>query len=127
MKDALTLHLTRHNRNEEGYFEVLNSETFARFGAENMAHPGPKSGIKERRFYDLKKETVDQRIADKPSFKTLSGIKSVFQYICKSSGEVLWRKLPCFCAVCSDLKWENCPNSNIVGKLKVVVKPGEDF
>ena len=121
------MHLTRHNTDDEGHIEVVNSETFARFGEQHMARPGCKSGIKERRFYDLKKETVDERVAEKPKFKTLNGIKSVFQYICKSSGEVLWRKLPCFCAYCSDMKWESCPNSNIVGNLKIVVKSGEDF
>ena len=126
-KDALTLHLTRHNPGAADHIEVTNSESFVKFAEKKLTSPGPKSGITERKFYDLKKSEIDERIADKPSFKTLNGIKSVFQYICKSSGEVLWRKLPCFCELCCEQKWESCPNSEIVGKVKVVVKAGVDF
>jgi hypothetical protein len=121
------LHLTRHNPGAEDHIEVTNSESFVNFGNQKLTSPGPKSGITDRKFYDLKKSVVDERKSEKPSFKTLNGIKSVFQYICKSSGEVLWRKLPCFCEFCSNRMWESCPNSEIVGKLKVVVKPGVEF
>ena len=98
-----------------------------RFGEKFLTSPGSKSGIKERRFKNLDRETVQDRISEKPQFKTLTGIKSVFQYICKSSGEVSWRKLPCFCTQCSNLRWDECLNKDLVGQLKVVVKPGVDF
>ena len=126
-KDALTLHLNRHNNDAEDYIEVKNSETFVLFGEQKLSGPGPKSGISERKFYDLKKSEVDDRKSEKPDFKTLNGIKSVFQYICKSTGQVLWRKLPCFCEDCSNMMWEKCPNSEVVGNLKEVVKAGAEF
>ena len=126
-KDAITLNLSRHNPDDESHIEVLNSESFVKFGQQKLSCPGPKSSISERKFYDLKKSTVEERKSEKPSFKTLSGIKSVFQYICKSSGEVMWRKLPCFCQLCSNRMWESCRNSDVVGKLKVVVKSGSEF
>ena len=106
---------------------MLDSQSFKRFGDKYLSTPGPKSGIEERKFYDLRKEAVTDRIAEKPKFKTLTGIKSVFQYICKTTGEFLWRKLPCYCERCSNLDWEHCENSDIVGKFKIVIKPGADF
>ena len=121
------MHLRRQNPDDDGQIDVVSSALFVKFGEKYLSSPGPKSGIKERRFYDLKKETIQDRISVKPNFKTLDGIKSVFQYICKTSGEVLWRKLPCFCVVCSDMRWEDCPNVDIVEKLKVVVKAGVEF
>ena len=106
---------------------MVDSRSFVKFGEKYLSTPGPKSGIGKRKFFDLKEEAVRDRIAMKPSFKTLVGIKSVFQYICKETGEVLWRKLPCFCENCSNLEWEKCSNTDVVGKLKVVIKPGVDF
>ena len=119
--------MNRHNPEESDYIEVLDSATFKLFGEKHLATPGPKAGIEKRVFYDLKEETVKERIDQKPSFKTLSGIKSVFQYICKENGEVLWRKLPCFCKNCANLDWNNCACVEIVGKCKVVIKAGVDF
>ena len=73
-------------------------------------------------FYDLKESKVIERLSEKPGFKTLNGINSVFQYICKLTGEV-----PCFCSNCSNLQWEKCKCKDIVGSLKVVLKAGEEF
>ena len=126
-KDALTINLERHDADKEDYIEVLNSETFVKFSNKHLTKPGPKSGIKERMFYDLKESKVMERLSEKPGFKTLNGINSVFQYICKPTGEVLWRKLPCFCSNCSNLQWEKCKCKDIVGSLKVVLKAGEEF
>ena len=119
--------MERHNAEESGYIEVTNSDSFVQFGAKHLAKPGPKSGIEKRKFFDLKERVVRDRIDAKPKFKTLNGINSMFQYICKSSGEVVWRKLPCFCDQCSKLDWNNCLNRDIVGKLKIVVKEGVEF
>ena len=119
--------MDRHNPDADDHFEVVDSKTFVRFGMKYLTTPGPKSGIESRNFFDLKEEIIKERIVEKPSFKTLVGIKSVFQYICKVNGEVFWRKLPCFCVHCSDMQWEKCLNKDIVGKLKVVIKPGDEF
>ena len=126
-KDALTIHLQRHNAEDPAHFEVVDSETFARFGEKYLAKPGPKSAIEKRMFFDLKAEVMRERIAEKPSFKTLTGIKSVFQYICKNNGEVVWRRLTCFCVKCLNLEWDHCYNKDIVGKLKIVIQEGVEF
>jgi hypothetical protein len=126
-KDALTINLERRDADKEDHIEVVDSKTFVDFGKKFLSKPGPKAGIKERMFYDLDEDEVKARLAEKPGFKTLNGINSVFQYICKPSGEVLWRRLPCFCSSCSDLKWEDCKCKGIVGSLKVVIKPGVEF
>jgi hypothetical protein len=55
----------------------------------------------------------------------LNGINSVYQYICKPSGEVMWRKFPCFCPECSFLEWEKCPNKKLVGELKTFIEEDE--
>ena len=98
-----------------------------KFGEKHLSKPGPQAGIKKRKFMDLKEQVVKDRLASKPTFKTLNGIKSMFQYICKENGEVLWRRLPCFCKTCNDLEWEQCYNKDVVGKLKVVIKAGIEF
>ena len=126
-KDCLTFHMEKHNAELPDYIEVLNSETFVKFGEKYLSKPGPKSGIEMRKFFDLKENIVKDRIDAKPSFKTLSGINSMYQYICRSDGEVLWRKLPCFCEKCSNLEWKDCLNKDVVGKVKVVIKEGVEF
>ena len=127
VKDALVVHNKRHNSESGDYVAVTDSQSFVEFGEKFVSSPGPKSGIRERKFSSLKKEEIDERVSAKPDFKTLNGIKSVYQYICRSSGEVMWRKLPCFCTKCSSTDWESCPNTDTVGKLKVVINPGDDF
>ena len=126
-KDALTINLERSNSELGDHVEVLDSESFVKFGRKQLTKPGPKSGIKERKFYDLKKELVQERLSEKPCFKTLNEINSVFQYIWKPSGEVLWRKLPCFCSSCSNLQWEHCKCKDTVGEVKIVIKAGVVF
>ena len=126
-KDALTIHRSRHNPEDPGYIEVTDSSTFKKFGDKHLATPGPKSGIKKRKFFDLKKENVQERIDQKPAFKTLKGIKSVFQYVCSEDGKVVWRKLPCFCVKCVSLEWDQCTAVEIAGKFKEVIKAGVDF
>ena len=126
-KDALKINLERRDTERDGHIEVVDSETFTQFGKKYLSQPGPKSGIKKRKFYHLDESVVKARIAEKPSFKTLNGINSVFQYICKPSGEVMWRKLPCFCSSCSDMLWENCKCRKIVGSLKIVIQSSIEF
>lgn len=126
-KDALTIHLQRHNAEDADHIDVVNSETFVMFGEKYLSNPGPKSGIERRKFWDLKEELVNDRKSEKPAFKTLNGIKSQFQYICKTNGEVVWRRLPCFCDKCYNLEWDQCSNMDVVGKLKVVIKEGAEF
>ena len=126
-KDALTINLERHDADKEDYVEVLDSKSFVEFGEKKLAKPGPKAGIRLRKFFNLEEEKIKERLAEKPGFRTLNGINSLFQYICKPSGEVLWRKLPCFCNHCNLLQWEMCKNKNIVGAVKIVIKEGADF
>ena len=121
------MHLNRHNPDDPGYVEVADSSSFKEFGEKHLTKPGPKSGIKQRKFMDLKAESVKERIDEKPAFKTLSGIKSVFQYVCKEDGETIWRKLPCFCGFCGNFEWDKCTSVETVGRFKIVVKAGVEF
>ena len=59
--------------------------------------------------------------------KTLTGINSVFCYIVLPSGEVLFRKFPCFCEDCSNMQFKSCKFSSISGVPVVVVKEGENI
>ena len=126
-KDALTINLERRDSENEDHVEVLDSTSFLRFGEKYLSEPGPRSGIKRRKFYDLKEITVKDRLAEKPGFKTLTGINSVFQYVCKPTGVVIWRILPCFCTSCANLQWDQCKCTSVVGTFKVVVKAGVEF
>ena len=65
--------------------------------------------------------------------KTISGISSKFEYICKVSnvfiinifqvtekqvsGEGFWRRFPCFCEACIQQQWEECTEESVVGNL----------
>ena len=65
-----------------------------KFGEKHLSKPGPQAGIEKRKFMDLKEQVVKDRLASKPTFKTLNGIKSMFQYIYKENGEVFGRDCP---------------------------------
>ena len=110
--------MEKHNVERPDYIEVLNSASVQAWA---------KVGYWDEEVFDLKENIVRDRIDAKPSFKTLSGISSMFQYICRSDGEVLWRKFPCFCEKCSNLEWKDCLNKGVVGKVKVVIKEGVEF
>ena len=53
--------MNRHNPEESGYIEVVDSSTFKLFGEKHLATPGPKAGIEKRMFFDLKEETVNKK------------------------------------------------------------------
>ena len=59
--------------------------------------------------------------------KTIPGISSVFSYMVYPTGEVLFRKFPCFCDDCSHMRFEDCPHKGISGSPVVVVKTGQNI
>lgn len=59
--------------------------------------------------------------------KTLTGINSVFSYMVAPSGEVWFRKFPCFCEKCYNMDFENCKHKDLVGRSRSVVSSGEDI
>lgn len=140
VKDKLYIHLKRHDSEADDYEEVVDSPTFGRFGKKYLAKPSKQSGIEKRTFVDLKKEDIEERedevnivfiiilhnnLWQDEGVKSLTGISGIFQYICKPNGEVLWRKLPCFCSQCNNMEWEKCLNKDIVGGLKLILH-GDD-
>ena len=58
---------------------------------------------------------------------TVTGINSCFTYIVTPLGEVLFRKFPCFCPKCFNMEFENCEHKSTVGKVRVVVKAGQNI
>ena len=63
VKDKYQLHLTRQTENAS-YVELKDSLTFTEFGNQTMAKPGPRSGIKERIFYNLTEEDIKARTSE---------------------------------------------------------------
>ena len=57
--------------------------------------------------------------------KTLNGINKMFCYIVYPSGEVLFRKFPCFCDDCCNMNFKSCKFKALCGLPKVVVKSGQ--
>jgi hypothetical protein len=47
--------MNRHNPEESGYIEVVDSSTFKLFGEKHLATPGPKAGIEKRMFFLFKR------------------------------------------------------------------------
>ena len=38
------------------------------------------------------------------------------------SNQVMWRRYPCCCDFCMDLKWEECESKDLVGDLETLVE-----
>lgn len=113
--------MMRDDPDSPAYVEVTDSSSACEYGSQQMGVPGPTSGIKKRTFFDLKGEIVKQRKDEIESVKTLAGISTKFEIICKTNGEVCWRRYPCFCEMCVNMRWKECENKDLVGQLKIVV------
>ena len=112
---------------DEDYVEVNNSKTLAEFGNRRLSKPDDRAMVSERIFINVTAEKVRNTRDQIPAVKTVTGIKSVFQIIIKIDGEVLFRKYPCFCTDCCNMKWDECRNYALVGKVKKVVEAGQDL
>ena len=112
--------MVRDNPDDSDYIEVKDSKSVCQFGNKQMAVPGPTSGIKKRTFFDLQGEVVKQRRQDTDEGKTFAGISTKFEILCKPTGEVSWRRFPCFCDMCINMRWDECQNFDIVGKLVII-------
>lgn len=82
------MHIKRHPEEQVGFIGVRDSESFQRFGAQQMSTPGSKSKLDKRFFIDLKPEEVLERKRHVGAVGTLPGIKSKYEYICKPDGQV---------------------------------------
>ena len=118
------MHLVRHPENTMGYVGVHNSESLQQFGEQQMSKPGPRANLTTRTFFDMKPEEVLSRKKEVGQVRTLVGIKSKYNYICLPDGEVMWRRYPCCCLACLDLRWGECSVPELVGKLETVVQSG---
>jgi hypothetical protein len=85
VKTALYRYMLRSDVNSPDYLEVKDSASLQQFGQRFLQTPGSRSQLKIREFIDLKPEEVLSRkakVEDEDS-RTLAGISSKFQYICK--------------------------------------------
>ena len=89
MKTRLTRHLKCHPEDQVGYINVTNSESFQRFGLQQMSSPGPQAKLDRRYFLKVMPDEVLQRKEVVGQVGTLHGIKTKFQYICQTDGEVI--------------------------------------
>ena len=89
-----------------------------------MSKPASKSMLTTRQFIDMKPADVLERKEQVGDVATLSGIKSKYEYITMPDGSVKWRRLPCCCTACLELRWEQCLMAHLVGELETVVEPG---
>lgn len=88
VKTRLAMHIKRHPEEQLGHIGVHDSESFQRFGAQQLSTPGRKAKLEKRIFIDLKPEEVLQRKRDVGEVGTLPGIKSRYEYICQPDGQV---------------------------------------
>ena len=85
----MAMHLARHPEDQIGYVGVIDSSSFVKFGNQQMAKPCKRAKLVSREFIDLKPEEVKERkqkIGAK--MRTLSGIKSKYEYVCHPDGKV---------------------------------------
>ena len=104
----MAMHLARHPEDQIGYVGIVDSPSFVKFGNQQMAKPCKKAKLVSREFIDLKPEEVKERkrrIGTK--VRTLS----------------VWRRYPCCCTACMEMKWNDCSSKDVVGEMEVVVKP----
>ena len=118
------MHLVKHPEDQAGYISVTDSQSFQQFGQQQLAKPGPRSKLESRHFLDMKPEEVLERKREVGQVGTLAGISSKYQYVCKPDGEVLWRRYPCCCPACLNLRWQDCMVPELVGELETVVPQG---
>ena len=85
----MAMHLDRHPEDQIGYVGIVDSPSFVKFGNQQMAKPCKKAKLVSREFIDLKPEEVKERkrrIGTK--VRTLSGIKSKYEYVCHPDEKV---------------------------------------
>ena len=75
--------MVRSDVNSPTYLEVKDSATLQEFGKRNLSNPGSKSKLDSREFIDLLPAEVISRKQDRPDSKTIAGISTKFQYVCK--------------------------------------------
>ena len=80
--------------------------------------------MESQQFFDMKPEEVLRRKDEVGPVRTLAGIKGKYEYICQPDGEVMWRKYPCCCHACLDLRWKECSVPELVEELETVVEQG---
>ena len=94
------MHLVRHPEEQVGHIGVLDSATFSKFGNQQMSTPGQKAKLVSREFINMKPEEVKARkVLVGGKVKTLSGIKSKYEYVCCPEGKVGSRCLLLTCCV----------------------------
>lgn len=64
IKTKLIQHLHQHDRTQDGYFEVLDSATFCKFGQQYMSTPGKQSGTERRTFFELEDSSIKMRSSE---------------------------------------------------------------
>ena len=86
-KTAINQHLQRSDSTAASYHEIKDSKSVVEFGMKHLSTPGRKAGLKERHFSDLiPSDVLNKKEEDgkKPEEgKTIAGISSKFEYICK--------------------------------------------
>jgi hypothetical protein len=75
--------------NSPDYLEVKDSSSLKEYGERFLSSPGPKAQLKSRQFVDLLPQEVLARKDDIDDTRTLEGISSKFQYICKVKKSLL--------------------------------------
>ena len=75
--------MVRSDVNSPTYLEVKDSATLPEFGKRNLSNPGSKSKLDTREFINLLPDEVISRKQDRPDSKTIAGISTKFQYVCK--------------------------------------------
>ena len=83
LKTALYRYMIRSNIDAADYLEVKDSASLQQFGDRFLKIPGSRSQLKLRIFMNLLPEEVLARKNEVGESKTLAGISSKFQYICK--------------------------------------------
>ena len=85
VKTALHRYMLRSDVNSPDYLEVKDSASLQQFGQRFLKTPGSRSQLKIREFIDLNPDEVLRRKArvEDDDSRTLAGISSKFQYICK--------------------------------------------
>ena len=84
VKTALHRYMIQSDVNSTDYLEVKDSETLKEYGEKHLAKPGSKSRLQSRHFVNLLPEEILARKTEVvDGGRTLDGISSKFQYICK--------------------------------------------
>ena len=75
--------MVRSDIDSADYLEVKDSSSLKEFGERFLSTPGSKALLKTRLFVNLLPDEVLARKEDVDDTRTLDGISTKFQYICK--------------------------------------------